>query len=67
MAWDVLSMAAKMAWDVLSRVTKSTRDVLWQIDVGCFVQGGKKWHGMFCNGLFCPTFGQFLSKSLIVM
>ena len=28
----------------------------WQIDAGCFVRGGKKWHGMFCPGMFCPTF-----------
>ena len=27
----------------------------WQIFVGCFVQGGKKWHGMFCPGMFCPA------------
>ena len=25
----------------------------WQIFVGCFVQGAKKWHGMFCPGMFC--------------
>ena len=35
--------------------------------MGCFVRGGilmrdvlfgvaKKWHGMFCPGMFCPTF-----------
>ena len=30
----------------------------WQIDAGCFVRGGKKWHGMFCPGMFCPTFVQ---------
>ena len=24
--------------------------------LGCFVQGVKKWHGMFCPGMFCPTF-----------
>ena len=23
----------------------------WQIDAGCFVRGGKKWHGMFCPGM----------------
>ena len=28
----------------------------WQIDAECFVRGGKKWHGMFCPGMFCPTF-----------
>ena len=28
----------------------------WQIDAGCFVRGVKKWHGMFCPGMFCPTF-----------
>ena len=57
-AWDVLSGAAKIAWDVLSGVTKTAWDVLsgWQIDAGCFVRGGKKWHGMFCPGMFCPTF-----------
>ena len=57
-AWDVLSGAAKMAWDVLSGVTKTAWDVCpgWQIDAGCFVRGGKKWHGMFCPGMFCPTF-----------
>ena len=27
-----------------------------QIDAGCFVRGVKKWHGMFCPGMFCPTF-----------
>ena len=27
-----------------------------QIDAGCFVWGVKKWHGMFCPGMFCPTF-----------
>ena len=26
--------------------------------MGCFVQGGKKWHGMFCPGMFYPTFGK---------
>ena len=53
MAWDVLSGAAKIAWDILSGVTKTAWVVCpgWQIDAGCFVRGGKKWHGMFC-----PTF-----------
>ena len=23
--------------------------------MGCFVQGGKKWHVMFCPGMFCPA------------
>ena len=57
MAWDVLSRVAKMAWDVLSGVTKTAWDVLsgWQIDAGCFVRGGKKWHGMFCPGMFCHS------------
>ena len=57
-AWDVLSGAAKMAWDVLSGVTKLHGTICpgWQIDAECFVQGGKKWHGMFCPGMFCPTF-----------
>ena len=32
----------------------------WQIDAGCFVRGGKKWHGMFCPGMFCPTFAIYL-------
>ena len=27
----------------------------WQIFVGCFVQGGKKWNEMFCRRMFCPT------------
>ena len=26
-----------------------------QIFVGCFVRGGKKWHGMLCPGMFCPA------------
>ena len=26
-----------------------------QIFVGCFVRGGKNWHGMFCPGMFCPA------------
>ena len=34
--------------DVLSGVAKN--------GMGCFVRGGKKWHGMFCPGMFCPTF-----------
>ena len=21
--------------------------------MGCFVKGVKKWHGMFCPGMFC--------------
>ena len=57
MAWDVLSGAAKMAWDVLSGVTKTEMFCPgWQIDAGCFVQGRKKRHVMFCPGMFCPTF-----------
>ena len=27
----------------------------WQIFLGCFVRGVKKWHGMFCPGMFCPA------------
>ena len=27
--------------------------------MGCFVRGVKKWHGMFCPGMFCPTFMHF--------
>ena len=23
--------------------------------MGCFDQGVKKWHGMFCPGMFCPA------------
>ena len=23
--------------------------------MGCFVRGVKKWHGMFCPGMFCPA------------
>ena len=23
--------------------------------MGCFVRGVKKWHGMFCLGMFCPA------------
>ena len=47
-----------MAWDVLSGVTKTAWDFCpgWQIDAGCFVRGVKKWHGMFCPKMFCPTF-----------
>ena len=26
-----------------------------------FVRGGKKWHGMFCPGMFCPTFGECMN------
>ena len=57
MAWDVLSAVTKTAWDVMSGVTKTAWDVLsgWQIFVGCFVRDGKKWHGMFCPGMFCPA------------
>ena len=43
----------KTAWDVCLRS---------QIDVGCFVRGVKKWHGMFCRGMFCPTFQFHLSR-----
>ena len=55
MAWDVMSGVTKMAWDVMSAVTKTAWDVLsgWQIFVGCFVRCVKKWHGMFCPGMFC--------------
>ena len=54
MAWDVLSGVAKTACDVFSGVTKLHGMFCpgWQIDVGCFVRGGKKWHGMFCLGYF---------------
>ena len=38
----------------------------WQIDVGCFVRGGKKWHGMFCPGMFCPTFDSLQHYSLYI-
>ena len=57
MAWDVMSGVTKTACDVMSRVTKTAWDVLsgWQIFVGCFVWGVKKWHGMFCPGMFCPA------------
>ena len=57
MAWDVMSGVTKTAWDVMSGVTKTAWDVLtgWQIFVGCFVRGVKKWHGMFCPGMFCPA------------
>ena len=57
MAWDVLSGVTKTAWDVMSGVTKTAWDVLsgWQIFVGCFVRGGKKWHWMFCPGMCCPA------------
>ena len=37
-------------WDVLSRVTKTAWDG--------FVRGVKKWHGMFCPRMFCPTFAK---------
>ena len=53
MAWDVMSGVTKMAWDVMSGVTKTAWDAGWQIVVGCFVRGVKKWHGMFCPGMFC--------------
>ena len=55
--WDVLSGVAEMAWDVLSGVTKKHGMFCrgWQIYVGCFIRGGKKWHGMFCPGMFCPA------------
>ena len=23
--------------------------------MGCYVRGVKKWHGMFCPGMFCPV------------
>ena len=23
--------------------------------MGCFDRGVKKWHGMFCPGMFCPA------------
>ena len=36
-----------MAWDVLSGVTKTAWDVLSGVANGC---------GMFCRGMFCPTF-----------
>ena len=41
---------AEVAWDVLSRVANLCGMFCpgWQIFVGCFVQGGKKWHGIFC-------------------
>ena len=47
----------KTAWDVMSGVTKTAWDVFpgWQIFVECFVQGGKKWHGMFCSLMFCQA------------
>ena len=49
MTWDVLSGVTKAAWDVMSGVTKTGMFFPgWQIFVGCFVRGGKKWHGMFC-------------------
>ena len=48
MAWDVMSGVTKTAWDVLSGVAN-------EIFVGCFVRGVKKWHGMFCHGMFCPA------------
>ena len=66
--WDVLSVVAKMAWDVMSGVTKTAWDVMsgvtktaWDVlsgaanIVGCFVRGVKKWHEMFCPGMFCPA------------
>ena len=37
----------------------------WQIDAGCFVRGGKKWHGMFCPGMFCPTFLFFCPENVV--
>ena len=40
--WDVLSGVAKMAWDIMSGMTKNS--------MGCYVQGEKKHHGMFCPG-----------------
>ena len=68
-AWDVLSGVAKMTWDVLSGVTKTARDVLsgWQIDAGCFVRDAKKWHGMFCPGMFCPTFNLIVHIEKLVV
>ena len=55
--WDVLSGVAKMAWDVMSGWQKQRGMFCtgWQIFVGCFVRGVKKWHGMFCPGMFCPA------------
>ena len=47
MAWDVFPECQKTAWDVLSGVANQC---------GMFCPGGKKWHGMFCTGMFCPTF-----------
>ena len=37
----------------------------WQIDAGCFVQGVKKWHGMFCPGMFCPTFAPVIKQPMM--
>ena len=36
----------------------------WQIFVGCFVWGVKKWHVMFCPGMFCPALEQYRSAEL---
>ena len=30
--------------------------------MGCFVRGVKNWHGMFCRGVFCPTFASCIMK-----
>ena len=67
MTRDVLSRAAKMAWDVLSggggggdKNSKGIFSTGWRIDVECFVWDVKKWHGVFCPGMFCPTFAVLL-------
>ena len=46
-----------MVWDVLSGVTTQHGMFCpgWQIFVGCFVRGVKKWHGMFRPSMFCPA------------
>ena len=69
MAWDVLSGAAKMAWDVLSGVTKTAWDVLSRVANRCgmFCLGCQKWQGIFCPGMFCPTFQMFrLYRKLVI-
>ena len=34
--------------------------------MGCFVRGVKKWHGMFCPGMFCPAPGLSTLRSVAI-